>query len=301
MRTEDPNSQRTEGVTDRSSRDNPETPAPGQRNKLNPLLSLMKRGKKEGIVILLLSAAVLLLALALVIMVTGQKRDTTESDVSAPTAIAGLTATITPTAIAVPTAMITPTAATVPTATIAPTATVVPTVIAAPTAITNTSVTITPYETNGFYIRKTEIRLLARKYAVQYSSPKEYYKQVFNARLSAQNLESFAPPVDTQAILLRKMTDSELVFALYYHQNAETTDKVEGKIVLEGFPSGAVENPVFFQGLFSDGIMYFSMDSLIPNASQWVPGNYRFSFWLENSIVYSCSFIIVPNAYSDGT
>ena len=149
------------------------------------------------------------------------------------------------------------------------------------------------YNANGFYIRKSDIRLLAREHYGSFPSRQDYYNLVFNSDMDQLSLDLFAPAADQESIDLRKMGTSEIVFALFYKQSSATSGDIEGKIVLEGLPDGTIEHTVSFHGLLSDGIMYFSMDTLVPEPEQWAAGNYRFSFYMDDLLVYSYSFTAV--------
>ena len=152
--------------------------------------------------------------------------------------------------------------------------------------------TIEPYN-HGFYIKKTQARLFKKEFSGVYADRNMLYDQVFNQAAGNADWDSIAPIANLESIPLESMKSSVLVFALSYGQNEVVNAETESKMVLTGLPAGPAESASVFSSLPESGVIYLPLEELVPEAAQWMPGNYHFTFLLNAKLAYECDFTVV--------
>lgn len=150
------------------------------------------------------------------------------------------------------------------------------------------------YSENGFSVDGIKARLLDRAYIDAFQGADEtarrisYYETVFNVSENDTTYDSLAVPIELNAVPAEALKRSELVLCIHYTQLTASADIVEGKLILEGLPSGTEEKGFSLQGLFETGQIYVGLDELLPDSSVWRVGDYRLTLMLNGAAACVC-------------
>ena len=156
------------------------------------------------------------------------------------------------------------------------------------------------YSANGFAVTEIKARLLDRTYIDIFQGEDDaarrrtYYETVFNVPEGDTKYDLFAAPADLRSIPVSALGSSELVLCLRYTQFADSAEAVEGKLILEGLPSGTVEKAFSLQELHKTGLIFIGADELVPDLSLWRAGSCRLILMLNGQAAYACNIALVP-------
>lgn len=158
------------------------------------------------------------------------------------------------------------------------------------------------YHANGFSVDEIRARLLDRTYISAFPGEDDtarrisYYETVFNVPENDTTYDLFAAPASLGEIPVEALKRSELVLCFHYTQNADSSDAIEGKLILNGGSFGAAEKEFSLNRLYDVGQIFVGLDELVPDASLWQVGSYRLSLMLDGLTAYTCSFELVSSS-----
>ena len=143
------------------------------------------------------------------------------------------------------------------------------------------------YTENGFTIIRTEARYVDRSLAA--GNP-YFYDMLFNSGMNEEDAGSIAPAADTNAVSMKALRLSDLVFAVFYRQNTEMSALLCKQV--DGLPDAPrqIEETV---SLPAEGIIYVSMDSLL-SSDEWISGDIVLSLMIDGKQAMRQTLTVVP-------